>query len=76
MYSKWDAGLTLKKVWTARAESPMKHLARGKRSGTPGMWNKNTISTLWKGKSVKTSKHVIILELYEIEYNDEYLFKD
>ena len=59
-----------------RAESPMERLAQGKRSGTLGMWDKNKISTPWKGKSVKTSKHVIILELYEIEYNDEYVFKD
>ena len=28
-----------------------------------------------KGKSVKTSKHGTILELHEIEYNDEYVFK-
>ena len=54
----------------------MEHLAQGKRSGTLGMWNKNTISTPWKGKSVKTLKHGTILELYEIEYNDEYVFKD
>ena len=54
----------------------MKHIARGKRSGTPGMRNKNTISTPRKGKSVKKSKYGTILKFYEIEYNDEYVFKD
>ena len=63
-------------LFQGRAESPMERVAQGKRSGTLGMWNKNTISTPWKGKSVKTSKHGTIMELYEIEYNDEYVFKD
>ena len=34
------------------------------------------IFTPWKGKSVKTSKYGTILKFYEIEYNDEYVFKD
>ena len=37
-----------------RAESPMEHIAQGKRSDTLGDPTTNNIDAPWKGKSIKT----------------------